>query len=262
MNACKLIIVLFFSITLLTTACANTADEDEDTGGGGGNVVLDFLLTINFAGNVDRTNYMYVVVFSDTTGITLPTGQQAQYLPLPGRDFNQNNPEVTNRDGQLSFYYDNFYDTFSDYVIVDTSGISLYKSATEFAPTQNRFTISNNPEISEQITSHNAYQIDTSFSGLGTFTIPDSNPKQLQISFQLQLLTLSNPTRLFYNILTFDKDINTQSGRLLDYIEQSPPSILMQENARQDNIADQIDLITVPPIPEGANILSWEVDIQ
>lgn len=231
------------AIVMLSSGCARTFTSRT--------AVLTMKVTLTFEGPVDLNKFNYLLIFSKNSGITLPPNTAPfPYFPTPGRTFNTDYLS-TNYPG-LSFYYKNYYTTWSDYMIFAPNTRAVYESgSTAFvAPTTNI----NGQEV---VATENFFFSPTS----GFSPSLEINGNTMTISFQIQQLE-PNTTFLYMQVATVERDVNNSmigfdAGEFRDHLS-SPIGISIEQNNDQ-TIPDSInnDLST----KKGADIRSCRIQV-
>lgn len=241
-------ITLLISITsLLPIGCANTAGDTPE------NPILEMKITLTFADSIDTTNFRYLLAFSASDRPRFPQTPNNQYFPTPGRGFDEFNNELLEQPNGLTTYYEDFFSTWSDYMIVANNTVSLYSSDDDAfdATTTNNFVYEENFNVNPILT----------LSG-----------KELIIQFQVQDLSPNDPTsiaftfatvRLLVNGSVLDPFSDFEAGELIDVLieneEGTTTSILInddelfgplidpndqsQENGPADIIGYQVEIL-------------------
>jgi hypothetical protein len=212
--------------------CANTAGKDE-----GGASVQTVQVTLTFAGAVDTLSNRYYVIFSGTQDPLIPSIPPDTYFPTPGRNYDELHVQFQNQSDPILPFYTDYFSTWSDYIVVDSEGISLFKSGT-------------GSFVAMLSDDHFNYQRSLSFSGSSTV-----NGNTLIVRVPLSQLTASGATRLYYTIATSDKD-STQAGMLKDILQNDAPSILVGPNAQEGPFSDSTDA-SIPSL----DLIEWSIDI-
>jgi hypothetical protein len=202
-------------------------------------------VTINFAGPVDTSNYYYYFVVGSTNPL-LPVVTPPEYFPTPGKAYDQTNTTITNKEGGILFYYQNFFDTWSDYYLIHNNQIEQYQSGSRGFPsdidTLEKHT-NNFPPVQN-------LQIE-SFSASGS-----------QITFTLFTQDLSvDVSRLFFNAFT-TKHQDTATGVLQDLLsdgDERSLSITLLANQLENTPEDGIDSAFNNVVDRAADITSWEI---
>ncbi|MSR89206.1 MAG: hypothetical protein EXS67_06090 [Candidatus Margulisbacteria bacterium] len=227
-NAFKLILLGSF---LLSMGCARTVEEKSK--------ILDINVRLTFSGPVDLTRFRYYIIFSPTASPSLPTIPPSKYFPTPGEiSFDETNPEILT--GGINAYYQSFFSTWSDYVVVGPGlNASHYPSkSTAFSATT---------------TNNAAYQINTSFAPI----LSNSPSNTITLRFSIQSLSPSFE-KIFFKFATAELADSTRTGYLQDSLDDFSTYI----EAKSGQKIGTIDHISPnPTVPAGANLISWEVTV-
>jgi len=222
----------------LGTGCARTVDPSSTL------LTMEILLTFN--GPIDSNKYSYYVAMSDTVVPKVPNIPPEDYLLTPGRPFNDgqnlflakgdNTPDI------VATYYNDFFSTWSDYLVFSDGELQLYNSnATSFeATTTDNFT----------------YEEEINFSP----DLLESSGNTLKFQFTIQFLSAADPASLNLTFFTSERlpDSNDQAGLLRDILEDgASPQILIQKLEQEGPEPDLDD----PTIPKAADLISWQVRI-
>lgn len=207
-------------------------------------VNLTFALKINFRGNIDTSKYRYGIVLSTSGTPQFPSIGTQDYFPTPGSHYDPSNTYLLTHSTGITYYYQSFYDTWSDYVVSVGNTFNLYQSnSTAFSATttQNAIYV----PVSRVNIQHN----------LGAVT------SQIQIVIPLQYLSSSGPLLYFgvYTTSITDSPVidGTESGLILDQLRSTDPNLQMKAGAPTNTVFDQ----TNSDIPAAADIISWEAVI-
>ncbi|NBV83041.1 hypothetical protein EBR57_02840 [bacterium] len=240
-NAFKLSILI--GLTVLSFGCARTFTSRT--------AVLVMKVTLTFEGPVDLNKFNYMLIFSRSKGITLPPNTAPfPYFPTPGRTFNTD--YLLRNSSGLSTYYQNFYTTWSDYMIFGTNTRAVYSSGgTAFV------TPTTNIDGNEVVATQNFFFSPTS----GFSPSVEINGNTMTISFQIQQLA-PNTTFLYMQIATIERDIDPSmigfdAGEFRDCLA-APIGIPIQQNNDQ-SVPDgtNTDLSNL----KGADIRSCRIQI-
>jgi hypothetical protein len=224
--ACLLVIII--------SGCANTAKKNTDE-----DRILQF--TLKFKAKVDPNAYQYFVAFSSIGRPILPFIPPALYFPTPGRTFNDAHPDFQNNTAAILGYYTRYFNTWSDYIVVDRQGISLFRS--------------NGPGfIASKVDDHFLYLKRLAFEG--SFAASGST---LIIRVPLSTLTISSARQVYYSIFTCTPTDSTESGTLRDILQDAQVNELVinvNKNAQIGPFFDSQD--TSDP---SLDLIEWSVDI-
>jgi len=221
-------------LVIIVSGCANTAksDTDEDR-------IVQF--TLKFKAAVDPNVYQYYVAFSGTGRPIMPFIPPSLYFPTPGRTFNDAHPDFQNNTAAILGYYSNFFDTWSDYIVVDRQGISLFRS--------------NGPGFTAtRVDDHFSYLKRLAFEG--SFVASGST---LIIRVPLSTLTIFSATQVYYSIFTCTTTDSTEAGTLRDILQDAQLDELVIDVKKNAQIGPFIDSqdATDPSI----DLIEWSVDI-
>ncbi len=211
-------------------------------------VILTARITVVFDGPVDLDRFDYLLVFSPSPGLTLPANSAPYlYFPTPGRSFNDQ--YFLTHYGSIGTFYTQYYNTWSDYMLVGRGIRAVYKSGgTQFTP----------PLIDidgeTQISTANFTSPPT--SGFTPVAILTEN--QLTITFQVDQLTTAS--QLYMQVATVEKNVHGdmsgyEAGEFRDRLN-SPIQVIMQQSS-----APQTYPQTDNTDQTGSDILSCTVQI-
>ncbi|NDC82737.1 hypothetical protein EB093_03615 [bacterium] len=106
-------------VMLASTGCSRTITSKS--------IVLNIRITLTCDGPIDFNKFNYYLFFSKSGGIKLPANSSPfLYFPTPGRTFNQD--YLIQNYGGLLNYYNSYYSTWSDYMVLSYQLTSLYQS--------------------------------------------------------------------------------------------------------------------------------------
>ena len=225
-NVFKLLILLLLSLACFS-GCARTVETQSN--------ILEMHVHLEFRGPVDTSQFRYLLIFSPSQAPVLPAATPPYYFPTPGRSFD----EVTaSQNGGIQSYYQRFYSTWSDYIVISPAATVLYPSkSTAFSSTT---------------TNNASYQTASGFSAttlIGTTTI--------DCRFFVQALSPSSPTKLFFKFATSLINDGTQSGLLQDYNDDDASSILVKSGQKVGPFTHA----SAGTPPQAASLTSWYVEI-
>ncbi len=216
----------------LLSSCASVATLKELPGQ---NVEIE----LTFNSSIDTSRYGYVVALS-TQPILLP--QQGKYLPLPGLDFSNDAIGVDNTSGTLSDYYANFFDTWTDFIIIGQSGVRLHQHQTgSYFPSA----VTNND--------HFSFSPDPSF----TQTNAGATSGTVKITFPLNSLSIQ-PSLLYFAFFTLHNPYNLSAGatgRLISQVNST--DTVIQTIA----ITTKSGSVFSSPVQPGAEIRTWRIKV-
>jgi hypothetical protein len=138
---------------LSISACARTVTDKSE--------LLQMELEIALRGTL-TTNTVVAIAFSLNAPPTMPSGSDVSYFPLPGQTLD--NGLLTT---PLETYYSSYFSTWSDYVLCQLGGPSLYTSGSTGFPETTTDNTSIAPDTAFNV-SHN-FQSTTSTLKLGFF---------------------------------------------------------------------------------------------
>ena len=233
-NVSKLGILVLLCLSLL--GCSRTRTDK--------NTLLRVEFILNFAGPVDTALYKYFIVVDSSSNFVLPDVPPYDYFPTPGRTFDQDNTVIQSKANNITTFYDDFFDTWNDYFVIDNNRLDLYHgpfdSASDFA-------------------THSTYQPQLGFTP-ETLTI---NGNTITFSFFVQDLSFV-PTTLFFNAFATRLEDN-ETGRLQDILlNDGPLSVRLLSNEliftptdpEENGGADTLDGVS-----PGLDFTSWQVRV-
>ena len=232
------IVLLLLFLFIELPGCAKGNDPD--------NFSLDIYLDIQFGSAINTSQYNYYIIFSNSSLLLVPDPTQQVYFPTPGRLFDPAQENfIVDAEGNIENYYDSYFSTWSDYVLVSNGQFQLYNSAslTGFASKTNSTNSDFQPNLS--------FSNDAAFNDRGSITLS----LQLSRSF---LSTSSSP--IYVSIATSRRDtigLHNGTGLLLDRLE-IPIEIPIQVFEDQTGFDSGNDLTESD---KSAEITQWQVRI-
>jgi len=184
-----------------------------------GQSFLTIQIQLTFRAAFNPELYNYIIAFSRSTAPLTPSQPPPdEYFPTPGRTYDVANPILVSHQSDpfvedgLLFYYQNFFNTWSDYMILthenSVDGVHFYPSGgTSFGNTID--TIAEHLAIQEQITFQSQSNIN------------ENNERTLTLSFQTNQLSGSGST-LFFTFLTTHRNTsgdNGGTGNVIDILD-------------------------------------------
>jgi hypothetical protein len=224
------LIILLFSL-----GCARTVTDKD--------VILNIQFEVTFEGAIDTSKYNYLVLFSKVSSpnIELPdkyTGSTDQYFPTPGRNFEEAPLILLSQ--TINDLYDDYFDTWSDYILINSDETLLYSSgSTGFETTSDNLLY-----VEEQ-----GFTVDNDYSNGDT---------KILFSFDIDFLSASAESIRYISFATTEitDDGGPVSGYFRDKIDQQFELTIKQneEFTEQDDANDS-------NIPDGAEIKAWRVEV-
>lgn len=219
---------------LVTVGCASTATLKSIPGQ---NVEIE----LQFNGPIDTSRYSYVIAFS-TKNILLPP--QDKYLPLPGLNFSQDFITVDGgSSATLADYYQNYFDTWTDFIVVGPQGTKLHRHKTGgYFPS----TLASNDD-------HFSFSADTAFGPTNT----GASSGTVKFSFSLNSLSIQ-PSILYFAFFTVGNPYDltaTSSGRIIDQINSSDTQMQTVAVTQKSGSAFR------SPIRPAAEFKSWRIKV-
>jgi len=217
-------------VILSLIGCASTVTIKDVVGD-------ELQITLTFRSTIDTSQYNYFMLFSKVEVPKVPILDD--YFIAPGRIFDDAQLAIFSAGQGIQHFYQEFFSSWSDYVVVESSGPLLYNSgAASFDPT---------------VSTTNAHLAIISNSNFNPTTTIAGN--KIMLSFQVaQLSNVSEGDTLFFNFVTIDKELTTQSGFELDILDSSNKQIVIRAITLQDG-SDLSD----NGIDGAADLISWEV---
>ncbi|RAP31813.1 hypothetical protein DID76_02275 [Candidatus Marinamargulisbacteria bacterium SCGC AG-414-C22] len=234
---------LFFCLLLVIgiTGCARTYGEREN------NFFLDITLTLN--GAVDTNQYNYYIIFSKSESPSIEpqliSDNLNEYFPAPGQVYADTGIDLnTHAAGDLSYYYDKYFDTWSDFILIQDGNAKLVRSqATQFDPTT-----SDNYVYTDYVN----FEYVMSISG-----------NSISFRFDVNQIGLSQDDLLYFRFLTAKRSSysNDASGILQDTISTAPVIKINLYQELQNPNESITSGETGGQIDQQADIVAWEADI-
>ena len=207
--------LFIFCLTWFLVGCQNRVNIKESS-------LVKVEVIVTFNGPVDLAKYDYYLIIkqmsdllADSTPIRLPIGTLYPYFPSPGRDYNINNPAITQyhssegvQDG-INYYYRQYFQYWSDYIVINQLTKRLYKSGVFSFDLDT----SNNDVYDKHYPSELSYRLAT--SGLS-----EKNHDQLVISFNSHDLSKTTPY-LYFAVATSSMKDGVGTGYLMDTMVDS-----------------------------------------
>lgn len=221
----------------ISAGCARTVTDK--------NTILQMEVEMTFRGQVNSSAYHYFFIVSGAGSPTLPNPSLQEYFPSPGLTLDINNLHFRNKgadqEARTNFYYTEYFDTWSDYIIVADDQAQLIKSrASSFDATT---------------TENLVYAPETTFTYSSDIGV--TSEKTIKFTFQLQDLSVS-PTLLYYKLASSQLvGDGSETGNLMDIIEGSISPIQLKSN-EDISRSDPEDGTNVPA---GADLISWRIRI-
>ena len=217
---------IFFSFIIsvfFLTSCARTLTTQDEI------ITLNFDITFQQAPNL--TDTIYLIVFSSQNTIA-PSNQTIlnDYFFFPGKVFNSS--ELANLSRDISYYYANYFNTWSKFIYISDSDVELIDSGSLFPSSQTDnfiYTKSLNFEHNLSI-NNNTISISTDINKLGY---------------------LENDT-VIVSILTFNKSNFIESGLFQDVSDTTQEIDLVKFNEKSiTNLENTF-------INPQADIIKWD----
>jgi len=235
-----LLLTLLIGISLLSQSCARKVTDTS--------VNLEVEFDITFRGPIDLSKYNYYVLLSSSTSPLTPSQPPPdEYFPSPGRLFNAASPYITAHSNGITYFYQTYFSTWSDYLIYNKDGLSFYPSnATHFDPT------------TDLANSVGNYPPNTNFKT--TYFAVDTATNTLKIRFSTQYLSNSTATNLHFTFVTSrygTDDGDNGTGTILDVLDSQTPyePLVVQDTAGTPDTSGDV------PNDAGADITSWRFKV-
>ncbi len=217
-------------LLLLCTGCARLV-TDKSKG-------LIFDLTLTTRDTIDLSKYRYYLVMSLTQNPVI--APFSEYFPAPGALFDTDNSLLKAKTGGLQFYYQNYFSTWSDYIVVSqkngTANAQLFSSGgVRFDP---------------NTTLNSTYTASTSFTPI----LLQVSGNQLRLQFSLNFL--ASGVRVNYNLVAVEITDGSESGIVWDSIDNATPTVLMSQTT-----GTPFTDLTSFEIPGPVDIVSYQVSI-
>ena len=194
-------------LSILITSCARTINTSSD------NLLLE--LTINISGNTSSVTPIYIVVMTPTSNVLPKNPTLDDYFILPGKLYDSNlletydeNNRTTTFEQVNDFYQDIFY-TWEQFIYISNSDTTLTSYASGDNITSSFF--------ESTTTDNQTYEEDISFND---YTITKSSNKII-VSVDIDELELNLNDKRYIHILSLEKDTNSESGFIKDYLSSN-----------------------------------------
>ena len=215
---------LYFVVCALTLAlsfgCAKTVTVLPNVGN-------QLKMEVTFRGDIDSTaNKYYIVLSSSSPAIPYP----GTYFFGPGESYDSNKLNVST---DLSYYYTNYYSSWSDLILLKDSS----------------FLITNGPFVSAAL--HTAYTPSLLVFRAISSSDPDAL-KKINLTLFFNRLSSLTPT-LYFNFVSVDKD-----GFMRDYLRSTDNSISTNIGTSISEKKETQDL----SIDAALDIISWNMVAQ
>jgi hypothetical protein len=222
-----------------------------------GQSFLTIQIELTYRASFNPELYNYIIAFSKSTSPLTPTQPPPdEYFPTPGRNYDVANPILVSHQSDpsvedgLLFYYQNFFNTWSDYIILTNEngvdGAHFYPSGgTSFG---------NTIETSAE---HLAIQEQISFQS--NSNISDTNERTITLRFQTNQLSGSG-SNLFFTFITTQRNTsgdNSGTGNLIDTLDIGSSSITLSEFEQVGPLTEAENDVT----EGGADLVQWKVSI-
>ncbi len=227
------LLLLLFSFLILS--CARTVTDRV--------VTLNMQATITLRENVDLENVNYMIIFSTVSppNITLPILSSSSdiYFPTPGRTFELNDPtfsEIYNETGVTSFYED-YYDTWSDYIVIHKGIPYLYQSgSTGFSRT-----------TSDNLTYNYSRNLD--------YTLTPSG-KNIILNFDISILESDLSGTRYFTFATSKISDDSETGYIVDTIDKPQKINIIVNNEENSDIEQEEE-----DIDGASDIVEWRMQL-
>ena len=238
-----IIIALFYFSLFLFQGCARTIDSESDTF----NIEIKF--SVNSAINTSQYNY-YILFSKQATPQIEPQiiENLNEYFPTPGQSYSNLGIDLnSNANGDLTYYYSNYFSSWSDYILIQDNIVY-------FVP-------SNSTGFAADTTDNASYVNSLNFQS--SLIISDDT---LTLTFDVDQLGLVEDDVLYFSLLTAKRETsystNDQSGLLQDTISDQA-NITIQLQAEEKNLNESITSSSLGggSIDQASDITSWEVSI-
>ena len=172
-------------LTLITASCARTVTSKVIIGD-------DLQVELTLRGSPDALKYRYYFVFSASRTPLLPPSLQ-DYLVGPGEVYDETRINVgTGTDVDIDYYYQNYFYSWSDFVVYKDSTFYLTNSTNQGGYFDANTTTPNH---------YDNNSINPNFS----YTSEISSNK-ITLTFPLSMFSTSNVTAIYFRIFTVDEN--------------------------------------------------------
>ncbi len=196
---------------------------------------LSMELTVRLRGNIDLGKYRYFVLMSSRQKPLVPIPLPQDYFPTPGSTYSIASLIALHPNGLIKDYYNQYFKTWSDYMVLTSSGVSLFKSYATGFP--------------ENVIDHLAYLPLVGFQPAKSEIVG----KEWKLVIPMQVMSDASDT-LRLNLAVSEVRDGTQSGYVMDTIRANFP-IIKTEYGQQGEQADIEDI----GLDGAADISSWRV---
>lgn len=224
-------LLLLLLCSLLCISCARTVTERSTT--------LFMTVTLKTSGALDLVNNNYFIIFSTTSGITLPDTPSSfkPYFPTPGREFETGSFfEDFTLEG-ITPYYEDYFSTWSDYIVIHKGTPYLYQSGSS--------------SFDATTTNNAVYDYSRNFD----YTI-SSTSDTITLQFDLSILEPDLSGTRYFTFATSEITDGTQTGSIQDKADEVE-SIIINAN----NLSTGIEQSDEDDISSSSDIEQWRVEI-
>ena len=222
----KYYLLLFIVILFSLTSCARSIGTQDEI------LTLNFDITLKQAPNLNDT--IYLIVFSYENEI-LPSTQTSlnEYFFFPGKVFNST--ELANLSRDITYYYANYFNTWSKFIYISGSDVELIDSGSLF------------PSSS---TDNFIYTQSLNFENILSI-----NDNTLSISADITKLGYLENDTVSVSLLTFNKSNFIESGLFQDISDLTEIISLVKFN--QKSLTSLENTFINPQ----ADIIKWDYSI-
>lgn len=185
-------------------------------------------LSITFRDKINTFQNTYYIVFSDKP---INVMSKKSYFFAPGEVYDKEKLDVSS---EASYYYENFFFTWRDFVTL-----------------KNRvFYITKGPFVAAS--QHSTY-LPEFLSYMPVSISNGDEEKKIKLNFDLTKFTYPLPKDIYFNILSVDSN-----GKLQDFLLATDNKISVNFGSKVYNISEPPDI----SIDGALDIISWEIEIQ
>ena len=227
-------IALIAIICLLSIGCARSVTDKQER--------LRLEIELDFNGPVNLEKYNYYVIFSKSSSVTITLPDIFSSIedpfPTPGKgnlSLLEDNDLFNSRG--ITFYYINYFSTWSDYLVANTFSTDFISSGSTFF---------------NKTTSDNAiYQPTVGFEA----TTAILNQRTLQLSLDVEYLSANLRGTRYISFATSKRIDENETGIFMDKtIDKIQITLAPNETVSGQDISNH-------PVDPGADIIGWRAKI-
>ncbi len=216
----------------LSLGCARTVTDKSS--------LLQIDIEIALRAPLSSDDYV-AIVFNTTTPPTTPSASVQSYFPLPGQTIKEEDPPIS-----VETYYEEYFNTWSDYILCQVGGPSFYASGSSGFPA----TTTDNTSIAPK----------TTFTVVQNF---QSSTATLKLSFFVgEIANTTAGSTLYINILTTQRNpIESGNSGYFKDVLRSPIAIQLRSGQEVSRSPEQESDIGNISIPAASDIQACRVSI-